>query len=368
MAGLHALVLAGGSGTRFWPWSRESRPKQCLALDGERSLIERTLERLDGLVHPERRWVLTRADLADSVRALVPGLPAERLLAEPEGRDTAPALALAALRIRAEDPGAILLALPSDHHIADAGAFRRTVERAVAALERDDALYTFGVQPREPATGFGYIELGEPTGSPGVRHVRAFREKPDLATAERYVAGGEHRWNAGIFLWRADTFLDELERVSPDFRPGLSALEAALGAPSPCAGSVPADAAGAIAAAFARLPRISIDYALLERSGRVRVVDADFPWDDVGSWEAIARLRRGESDAAGNVVGEDGLAIGSRDSLALAPRGKAIVLLGVEELLVIDSPDALLVCPRHRAQEVKGVVEELRRRGRRELL
>ncbi len=359
MPELHALILAGGSGTRFWPWSREARPKQLLALDGERSLLENTLDRLEGWVDPARRWILTRTDLLPSIRDLLPDYPPERILAEPERRDTAPALALAALVVRSVDPGGILLVVPSDHYIADPSAFRATVESAQRALLVDDALYTFGVTPTEPAIGYGYIERGDPTASSGVCSVRAFREKPDRPTAEAYLASGEHLWNAGIFLFRGATFLEELERHAPDFRDGLAALGDAIeGGRNP----------EAIAEGFRRLPRISVDYALFERSDRVRVVEAAFPWDDVGSWEAIPRLRGAEADDAGNLLGPEDVAIDCHGSVALSGEGRTIALLGVEDLLVIDSGDAVLVCPRNRAQEVRTVVEELRRRGRIDLV
>jgi mannose-1-phosphate guanylyltransferase len=359
MPQLHALILAGGSGTRFWPWSRAARPKQFLALDGERTLLEHTLDRLEGLVPPEHRWILTRSDLLDSVQALLPKFPTDRIIVEPEGRDTGPALALGALTVRATDPEAQLLALPSDHHIADPAAFRAVVERARAALEDEDALYTFGITPTEPATGFGYIERGEPTGSSGVRRVLGFHEKPELRLAEEYVASGEHFWNAGIFLWGATTFLDELAEVAPDFRESLGALGRSLtGEPDPVS----------VAAAFRKLPKISIDYALLERSDRVRVVEAEFPWDDVGSWEAISRLRRSGLDPDGNLVDADGLTLDCRNTVALGQGGTTLVLLGVEDLLVVQSDDAILVCPRSRAQEVRKVVEELRRQGRTDLI
>lgn len=367
---LHALVLAGGSGTRFWPWSRKGYPKQFLALDGRETLIASTFSRLDGWIDPGNRWVLTRADLVETVSGALPDLPQRQILGEPEGRDTAPALALGALRVAIENPDALLLVLPSDHHIADPEAFRQTVDRAVRALEANDGLHTFGVTPTEPATGFGYIERGDETDTPGCFSVRGFREKPDLETAERFLAAGNYLWNAGIFLWRASTFLEELARTATDFTEGLSRLRGALQAGDEAA----------VAAAFRLLPKTSIDYALLEHSDCVRVVEATFPWNDVGTWEAVGNLRAEGTDAAGNVLDQGALAIDSSDSVVIqageriraerasGERDRAIVLLGVEDLLVVETDDALLVCPRNRAQEVRAVVEALERQGRTDLL
>ena len=347
---LHVLILAGGSGTRFWPWSRTDLPKQFLALDGSATLLEQTLRRLDGWVPPEQRWILTRADLVETVHSQVPDFASDRIVGEPEGRDTAPALAFGALRVAALASDSDLLVLPSDHHIDDPQAFAATVARARQALTDDDGLYTFGVTPTEPATGYGYIERDTPT-SPGCFSVRAFREKPDRETAEQFLRGGEHFWNAGIFLWRTQTFLEELVRCGEGFARPIETLRGAIASET------------GVDDAFRTLPKISIDYALLERSDRVRVVEATFPWDDVGTWEAVARLRADRRDLDGN-IGEEGAAfLDSSGSVVVRPAGageKTIALFGGENLLVVETEDALLVCPRDRAQEVKQVVDHLR--------
>jgi len=358
---VHALILAGGSGTRFWPWSRRMRPKQLLAIDGEATPLARTEARLEGWIPPERRWVLTRAELAPRISPELPSVSQERAILEPEGRDTAPALVLGALRILAEDPEAALLVLPSDHHIPDSAAFRSAVDRGIAALEAEDALYTFGVTPSGPATGYGYIERGESTAAEGISTVARFTEKPDLATAESYLRSGGHLWNSGIFLWRASTFLEELVRCSPEFEGGIEALEASLRSDPPGPSSPTGEEA------FHALPRRSVDRALLERSARVRVVEAGFPWDDLGSWEAVARLRGGEVDGDGSLLDPAVFASDSRGLLVLRPDGdpggRPIVLHGVEGLLVVETADALLVCPRERSEEVREVVARLREAG-----
>ncbi len=359
-AHLHALVLAGGSGTRFWPWSRKIAPKQLLALDGRQCLLEVTLDRLHGLVEEENRWILTRADLTSAVTEALEDFPIRRILAEPEGRDTAPALVLGAWRIARENPDALLLALPSDHHIEDVDAFQATMNRAISAIAVDDGLYTFGMTPSEPATGFGYIERGAQAADAGVYQVAQFCEKPNRATAEEFLASGDYYWNSGMFLWKAATFLEELQAVAPEFGAGLEALN-----------SLPSEGVDddQFLRAFQLLPKTSIDYALLERSERVRVVEANFPWDDVGTWEAVSRLREGTVDPHGNCLDSDTVAVDSRESVTVqVDSNRTVVLLGVEDLLVVDTPDALLVCPRDRSQDVKEVVERLLGEGREDLV
>ena len=359
-AQLHALILAGGSGTRFWPWSRRKAPKQFLALDGRQCMLDATLDRLHGFVEEENRWILTRADLAAAVTTTLESFPLGRILSEPEGRDTAPALVLGAWRIARENPEALLLVLPSDHHIEDLDAFQATMNRAISAIEVDDGLYTFGITPHEPATGFGYIERGAETTCSDVYRVAKFCEKPNRSTAAEFVASGGYYWNSGIFLWRATTFLEELRSVAPEFGAGLDALS-----------SLTSDefAENQFLEAFQLLPSTSIDYALLERSQRVRVVDANFTWDDVGTWEAVSRLREGAVDRHGNSLDSGTVAVDSRDNVTVqvAP-DRTVVLLGVENLLVVDTPDALLVCSRDRPQDVKDVVERLLSDGREDLV
>lgn len=355
MSNLHVLIMAGGSGTRFWPRSRKDFPKQFLPIAGECSLLESTVNRVRAICPIDRIHVLTRADLLDRVRELIPDLPSEQIGAEPEARDTAPALVLGSLRVAARDPEATLLILPADHVIDDHEAFATAVQGAQQALDQHDGLVTFGVRPSYPATGFGYIrrEAGEGEGPVEARtwRVEEFAEKPNRERALRYFESGEYLWNAGIFLWRVSTFREGLAHHAPDLAEGGDRLEQALQR---------GDQAEADAA-FRDLPRTSIDYALLEKAENVRVALATFPWDDVGSWRAVERYR--ESDPDGNVTEGSVVVLESKDSTVLASGGRWIAGLGLEGLVIIDSDDALLVCPKDRVEELKVLIEKIRDRG-----
>ncbi|MDW7710724.1 MAG: mannose-1-phosphate guanylyltransferase/mannose-6-phosphate isomerase [Deferrisomatales bacterium] len=352
---MRAVILAGGSGTRLWPLSRERFPKQFLPLLGERSLLQDTVERVRPLVGDDL-WVVGAEEgrylVADQLREL--GLdPQGRVLSEPVGRNTAPAMGLAAL---ASEPDDVLLVLPSDHAIRDREAFRAAA-RAAEAVARAGYLVTFGVTPSRPETGFGYIRLGDSLpGFEGFRAAARFVEKPDRATAEGYVAEGGYVWNSGMFCLTARTLLEELAEHAPVLREGLEELRPYLAAGE----AVPADR-------YAALPRISVDYAVMERSARVAVLPVDPGWSDLGSFAALLDLL--PADADGNAVrlapgGKDVL-VESRGSLAWAGN-KVVALVGMEDTLVVDTPDALLVCDRSRAQEVGRVVDTLRAAGREE--
>ncbi|MFO7157034.1 MAG: mannose-1-phosphate guanylyltransferase [Pseudomonadota bacterium] len=352
---LFALVLAGGSGTRFWPLSRKSRPKQFLSLTG-RPLVVETVARLEGLCDPADVTVICGEAHAEVLGKLLPE-HREGILVEPAARGTAPAIGLAALLAQARDPEGILVVLPSDHAIADVRAFRAAIRHA-AGLAAEGALVTLGIRPTRPETGFGYIEVGEAIpGRAPARRARAFVEKPDLPTAERYLAGGAHLWNAGIFVFRADRILEELAAHAPDVHRVLEALRPALGT---------AEFPEALRAHFPRSPSISIDHAVMEKSRSIAVIPCEFGWSDLGTVAALSELF--PADASGNALRGEALAIDSSRNVVWARPGKAVALVGCEDLVVIDTEDALLVCHRDRAQEVRRVVEALERKGREELV
>lgn len=361
MSNLHVLIMAGGSGTRFWPRSRKDRPKQFLAIAGETSLLRATVDRARDLCPPERIHILTRADLIPQVRACCPELGADQVVAEPEARDTAPALVLAAARVAARDPDATLLILPADHVIRDVDAFTDSIRGACASLEHHDGLITFGVRPSYPATGFGYIRRasGDGDGPEGARTwpVDSFAEKPAREVAIRYFESGDYLWNAGIFLWRGATFRAALERWAPDLASGWDRLTARF------------ETAGLDASfdeEFRTLPRISIDYALLEKADNVRVATATFPWDDVGSWRAVERYR--DADAAGNVTEGRVVLLDSRDSTVLASGQRVVAGYGLDGLAIIDTEDALLVCPRDRVEDLKPLIRAIEQSGAEDVL
>jgi mannose-1-phosphate guanylyltransferase len=356
---VYCVIMAGGSGTRFWPASRRQRPKQLLALTSSRSLLQQTLDRVASLAPAQRVLVVTGADHASQVVAQLPQLPPDQVLAEPLARNTAAAAGLAAAWVARRDPSAVCLVLPADHLITDETLFLATLERAIRAAREDDVLVTLGLTPRFPATGFGYIETGQAVDpeAPPVSLVAAFHEKPDLATAEAYLAGGRHLWNSGMFAWRAEVLLTEIARHLPELAAGLDELAPHLGGPGQ---------ARALAAIYPRLPAISVDHGVLEKSPRLRVVKADFGWSDLGSWDAVAELWPG--DEAGNVC-QDGrvLAIEASGNV-VAAQGRLTALLGVDGLVAVVTDDVLMILPRERCQDVRQVIEALRDGGLHDLL
>ncbi|MEN8148423.1 MAG: sugar phosphate nucleotidyltransferase [Planctomycetota bacterium] len=342
-------LMAGGSGTRFWPLSRRARPKQVLPIAEPVPMIRATVDRLGDLVTPERILVVTGADQADALAAALPEVPRENLLLEPAARNTAPCLGFAAVVAAAREPDAVLLNLPADHVIRPAEAFRNAARAALTRADEAGALLTFGVLPTRPATGYGYIREDRET-APGIRTVAEFVEKPDRETAEGYLATGQYRWNSGMFAWRADAYLGEVATHLPDLATGLDRLQA-----DP----------DAVAEVFPRLPSISVDYGIMEKTGHAEVVAADFEWDDVGSIESLARLL--EPDADGNRSRTDLLALDSTDVIAVAPEGHLVAALGVAGIAVIVTEDATLVCRREDAQRVKEIVGRLGDLGREDL-
>jgi mannose-1-phosphate guanylyltransferase len=337
-----AVVMAGGSGTRFWPRSRQRLPKQLLPVLGTRSLLQETVARLRGLVPLDHVLIVTHRDHAAAVRKQVPRLPRRNVLVEPMACNTAPCLALAALEIERRARGATFVSLPADHAIADPGAFRATLLEALAWAAAAPVAVTVGIRPTGPETGYGYIRVGRRLGGRAAR-ARAFIEKPLAARARRFVASGAYLWNSGMFVWQTSTILALLDAYAP----------AVLG-PLRAAGT--SRSGTALARAYARVPRISIDKAVMERARDVVVVAGTFGWSDVGSWAALAEL-----DGAG----------GRRDTVVpvdaarsvVFGNGRVVALVGVDDVIVVDTPDALLVCRRDRAQDVRQVVDELARRG-----
>ncbi len=347
---MRALILAGGTGTRFWPLSRRASPKQLLDLEGEGSLLRATVDRLAPLVPPEAIWVCTTADLADKVRAALPELAADRVLAEPEGRNTAPAIGWSVQTMVADGDGVIAV-LPSDHRMSDPAAFRRALAAAGDAVEGRDRVVALGVPPTRPETGYGYLELAEGLEErSGLQRVKRFTEKPHEDDARAFVASGRYLWNAGIFIFRGSTLLRHLALFEPQIGQGLSRIAAD---PS------------ALARAYAELPSISIDYAVMERLDEIAALPLDCGWSDLGSWEALAEVL--PADESGNALRGDALALDAAGNLLYADRG-TIAALGVRDLIVVRTDRAVLVAPKERSQEVRRIVAELEARRRDDLL
>jgi mannose-1-phosphate guanylyltransferase len=349
MAGkVWAVIMAGGSGTRFWPASRARRPKQLLPLGGgTRSLLADTVHRIAPVVPIERVLVVTAASLRAATREELPELPEENLLAEPAPRNTAPCIGWANRVIAARDPEALIVVLPSDHHVADEAAFAETVKRALEVAKVRD-LATIGIAPSRPDTGFGYIELGDAIHA-GAFDVARFVEKPDLSRAQEYVASGRYLWNGGMFFFRAASMEQAIRAHMPELAKGLDAMGESN-----------------VAAIFPTLPSISVDYGIVEKieRGRIGVVPGDFGWSDVGSWESAWELA--SKDAAGNALPSDAVAVDAHGNLVRAK--KMVALVGVDDLVVVETDDAILVMPRKRAQDVRAVVDALKTKGKNELL
>lgn len=344
----YACIMAGGSGERFWPMSRARTPKHLLKLLSERTLVEETVRRLSGVVAPDHVFVLTNEVQLPGTRAALKGLvPEAQIIAEPARRDTAPAAALATALVRNRGGDQATLALlPADAFIADAASCQRQLAAALQRASSSAGIVTIAIKPDHPATGFGYLELGEESwrGDAGVvRTVKRFVEKPDAATAARYVASGDFAWNAGMFFWRVDTFVQEAARQTPPLASFIREF--------------PATGWSAfLAERFPALPKISVDYAIMERASRVETLLAAFDWDDVGLWTALPRHLK--TDAQGNATRGQVVQADANRNIAVS-NGRMIALCGVDDLVVVETPDAILVCRRDRVQDIKKVVAQL---------
>lgn len=356
---LHAVILAGGSGTRFWPQSRRALPKQFLRFGGERTLLQETVERCRAFIPLERTWIVTGSDYSATTARQLPDLRDGNVLIEPCGRNTAPCIGLAAIQLLATDPDAVMLVMPADHVIRTADQFQTTVEQAVAVVQQSpESLVLFGAPPTYPATGFGYIQRGtEWPNQPGIFRVATFREKPDLATAEQYVAAKEFFWNCGLFVWRAATILEQIERHQPEIGTRLKRLQAAIGTEK---------WNETLSAEFPQMPSISIDYAVLERANSVAVIPATFNWDDVGSWQALARLL--PADADGNTVSGSFCGLNSTGCIVRTSDKHLVATFGVRDLVIVQTPDATLVADKRDENSLRQLLAELERRGLAEFL
>ena len=374
------VILAGGSGTRFWPRSRKARAKQVLALDGKRTMIQQTVDRLGPLVDPVEVWIITNSLLDDLIAEQLPEVPREHILSEPAARNTAPACALAAFLLEKTEPETVIGIFPSDHVVKNKARFAEVIRTGVALAASGDKIVVLGVPPTRAETGYGYIELGarvEPSRTPdgeiAVRRVKRFTEKPNAALAEQFVASGNYAWNGGIFLWSARTLANAIREYCPAMAPLLERIAEARGVSKTEFDSV-------FAEVYPQCENISIDYAVLEpRSAKgeagaeIYCLPGDFDWNDLGCWSALHEHAAGcppEQVSIANVFdGEDPLCISidSKGNYVHAP-GKVIALIGVSNLVVVQTKDALLITTRERSQEVGKVVAALKNAGRDDLI
>jgi mannose-1-phosphate guanylyltransferase len=363
------VILAGGSGTRFWPRSRRARAKQVLALDGERSMIQQTVERLKPLAGLDHTWVITNEYLAHEIADQLQGVPEGQIIQEPVARNTAPACGLAAFLIERENPDAVLGIFPSDHVIADEPRFLKALQKGIACAAAGDNIVVLGIEPTRPETGYGYIETGEYTRDETALHVRRFTEKPNLNRAEEFVAAGNYFWNSGMFLWTARTLANAVREHLPETAPLLESIAAAYGTP---------DFEQVFHQLYGKCENISVDYAVLEpRSAKgehlsnLYCLPAEFSWNDLGSWASLFEYQletRLRGDGDGNVAETEGhLTIEAGNNYIYSPK-KFVALVGVENLVIVDTEDALLIAHRDHSQDVGKIVKELGLSGRTDLI
>jgi mannose-1-phosphate guanylyltransferase/mannose-6-phosphate isomerase len=358
---VYAVILAGGSGTRFWPLSRETCPKQMLQIVGEDTLLRQTVKRINGLVSPENIWLVTTEDMALNIRFHLEsfGELAKRIkfIKEPIGKNTAPAIGLAAIHLYHLFPESIMIVMPSDHAIPDREKFLSDLELGIQGA-REDHLVTFGIKPSRPETGYGYIQVENTSniGRRGLRRVECFVEKPDLETAKKYLSNGSYYWNSGIFIWKTSKILSEIKKYLPDLYKGLKGIESLLFEPNQ---------PNKLNELYSHLEPISIDYGIMERSQDVLMVPATFQWSDLGSWSALDEIV--EKDEAGNIFKGNAIDIGSQNSTIYADK-RIVATIGLKDMVVVDTPDATLITPKERVQGVRKIVEALKQNGREEYL
>jgi mannose-1-phosphate guanylyltransferase len=361
---LHAIIMAGGTGTRFWPASRNDTPKQLLQLVGDATMLRQTVDRLGDLVPHDRRLIVTNKRLVDAVQILLPELPAGAVVGEPCKRDTAPCIGLGALLVSRGDPDAIMVVMPADHVINPPEKFQAACLQAAALVEAARGrIVTFGVKPTYPAEIFGYIHRGESLGpgaganrlaagaAPAYR-VRRFKEKPDAATAQKYLDSGEYYWNSGIFVWRASTILDALRQRQPEMLGHLERIVAAWDS---------ADRDAVFEREFAAIKPISIDYAVMEHATDVAVIEAPFDWDDLGGWQSLARLAG--SDKSGNTIIGRHVGLNTMGTIVRTDAKHLLVTLGLKDCIVVHTPNATLVADKHSEEQIRQVVKKLEELG-----
>ena len=360
MDNLYALIMAGGGGTRLWPLSRRKRPKQMLALVEDRTMFQISVERLSPLLPPERIFIVTGSDQVADLQNDTPQIPSENFIVEPFGQNTGPAVGLATVHIQQRDPDAVIAVLTADQHIADKAKFRRVLG-AAGELALQDYIVTLGISPSFPSTGYGYIRRGDLLGRISnfqTYHAAGFTEKPDFDTAIQFLVDEVYSWNSGMFIYKVGRVLDEYKRQQPEMHALLQSIQAAIG---------DVTYAEVLGQMWSHMPRLSIDYAIMEKAEKMAVIPVDIGWSDIGSWATLFDVLEGDHD--GNVVrgqGEGHVNLDTQNTLIFSNR--PVTTIGLEDIVIVDTEDVLFVCRRERSQDVRTVIDQLKENGREDLL
>lgn len=352
---IYGIVMAGGGGTRFWPLSRRNTPKQLLNLSGRDAMVNEAVARLELVTQSENIYIVTNKNQLPDMRETVGDrLPPENIFSEPAARNTAACIGYAAVELVKRRGDGIMVITPSDAFIRDDETFAGILKKAISAAEKTDKLVTVGIQPTFPATGYGYICYKKGRGA--VKEVIRFVEKPSLRRAKKYLASGQYVWNSGIFVWRASVILENFKKFLPDIYADLIKIQNAIGTEKE---------RSVIERIYPKIMSVSVDYGIMEKSRDILVVPGEFGWSDVGSWDMLGTLRT--ADENGDIIVGDGVTLETKNCVIYA-QDKLVTLIGVSDLIVVETPDAVLVCPKKRAQDVKKLVDELKTRGREEVL
>jgi mannose-1-phosphate guanylyltransferase len=353
---LVVIIMAGGVGARFWPKSRQEEPKQLLSLFSERSMIQNTVDRMKGMVKNENIYIVTNKIQKPKISEQLTEVPEENIIEEPFGKNTAAAVGLASVVVANKHGNAVTIILPADHLINDKEKFQSVIKEAAEYANSNDALVTIGINPTRPDTGYGYIQIDESSEEKLLNKVIRFAEKPNLATAKRFLESGDFFWNSGMFIWRTDVILSEIKKYMLDLNDGLETIKNAIGKD---------DYDEVLATVYGKLRSVSIDYGIMENSKIVNLIKGKFDWSDVGSWDAVYHLL--EKDDSGN-VGKGDVYFGNTEGNYVDSENRFTAVIGVKDLLVINTDDATLVCHRDYAQDVKLVVDHLKMNKKNELL
>ena len=350
---MYCVIMAGGTGTRFWPRSRVSRSKQFLAIQGKRSLIQSTVDRINTFASGEHLYIVSKRDQQEALESQITDIPKKNFLYEPEGKNTAPCIGLAAMHVHKRNPEAIMVVLPSDHLIGDKRKFKQMVLAGVQVAKEKDGLITIGIKPDRPATGYGYIQKDkavETAAKIPAYHVKTFAEKPNEATAKRFLDSGDFLWNSGMFIFRVSTFLKAMEEYLPETYDGLLEVRKAIGKPNYEA---------VLERVYRQIRSISIDYGIMEKAGNVYLLEGDFGWGDLGSWEQVYLISRKNEE--GNVFSGDVVSLNTKNSLVYSDSG-LVALCGVDDLIVVQQEGATLICRRDQSEDVKLLVDKIKKK------